>query len=156
MKANFLLKHNIDTLLKARGQHRKDLAQWCRRTEAWISKIFTDDKRGVPLKYLDRIADFFGIATYQLLQPGISGLTERRSRIERRTVRDRRVSNLKLARDASPLLNVALEPEEVAAIQRRRLLLPADRQKVDDLLALATKPRPRGKPNTGSPSSSES
>ena len=47
----------------------------------------------MPLKYLDRIADFFGIATYQLLQPGISPLTERRSGLDRRLGRDRRISH---------------------------------------------------------------
>lgn len=92
MKANALLKHNIDTLLRGRGQTRKDLAQWCYRTESWISKIFQTDKREIPLKYLDRIADFFGLATYQLLQPGISPLTERRHG-ERRGGRDRRIGH---------------------------------------------------------------
>lgn len=92
MQASSLLKHNIDTLLRARGQSRKDLAQWCYRTESWISKIFNNANREIPLKYLDRIADFFGLATYQLFQPGISPLTERRC-IERRTGTDRRVGN---------------------------------------------------------------
>jgi hypothetical protein len=92
LKAPLLLKHNIDSLLRARGQTRKELAIWCRRTESWISQIFTESTRGIPLKYLDRIADFFGIATYQLFQPGISPLTERRSGFDRRKVRDRRLS----------------------------------------------------------------
>lgn len=91
MQANQLLKEHIDTLLRARGQTRKDLAQWCHRGESWISKIFKEDRREIPLKYLDRIADFFRIATYQLFQPGISGLTERRSALERRTGQDRRL-----------------------------------------------------------------
>ena len=90
MRANALLKHNIDTLLTERGQKRKDLAQWCHRTESWISKIFQTDKREIPLKYLDRIADFFGLATYQLFQPGRSTTTERR-RAERRFGSERRI-----------------------------------------------------------------
>lgn len=92
MKAHYLLKQNIDTLLKARGQKRKELAAWCRRTESWLSQIFTNDERNVPLKYLDRIASFFGLATYQLFQPGISPLTERRQGQDRRKVKDRRIS----------------------------------------------------------------
>jgi transcriptional regulator with XRE-family HTH domain len=92
VKAHYLLKQNVDALLKARGQTRKELAQFCRRSEAWISKIFSDKERNIPLKYLDRMADFFGLATYQLFQPGISPLTERRSGHERRTGRDRRIS----------------------------------------------------------------
>lgn len=92
LKAVLLLKHNIDELLKARHQKRKELARYCRRSEAWLSQIFIDENRNVPLKYLDRIADFFGIATYQLLQPGISPLTERRAGTQRRSGRDRRLS----------------------------------------------------------------
>ncbi len=97
LKAVNLLKHNIDAMLSARHQKRKDLALWCRRSEAWLSQIFTSDERNMPLKYLDRIADFFGIATYQLLQPGISALTERRAGVSRRSGRDRRISNAVLS-----------------------------------------------------------
>lgn len=97
LKADRLLKHNIDSLLKARGQTRHELALYCRRSDAWLSKIMSGDESGgdrnVPLKYLDRIADFFGVATYQLFQPGISPLTERRLVHERRSGRDRRISN---------------------------------------------------------------
>lgn len=75
MKAHYLLKHNIDALLTARGQKRKELASWCRRSESWLSQIFTSEERNMPLKYLDRIASFFGIATYQLFQPGITPLS---------------------------------------------------------------------------------
>lgn len=92
MKAHYLLKQNIDTLLKARGQKRVELARWCHRTESWLSQIFTDDERNMPLKYLDRIASFFGIATYQLFQPGISPLAERRHGRDRRRGGDRRIS----------------------------------------------------------------
>lgn len=93
LKATYLLKQNIDALLKARGQKRKDLALWCRKTESWLSQIFRDGDRNLPLKYLDRIADFFGLATYQLFQPGLSGAAERRSGQDRRTGLDRRVSH---------------------------------------------------------------
>lgn len=97
MKAHHLLKHNIDALLKARGQKRKELAAWCRRSESWLSQIFTDDERNMPLKYLDRIATFFGLATYQLFQPGISPLTERRTGSDRRKLKDRRLSQAVLS-----------------------------------------------------------
>jgi hypothetical protein len=94
MRANLLLKTNIDALLRARGQTRKDLAFWCRRTESWISKAFRDPNRSIPLRYFDRIADFFGLATYQLFQPGITPYTERRSGKERRSGMDRRLSHI--------------------------------------------------------------
>lgn len=98
MRASLLLKHNIDTLLKARHQTRHDLAVWVRQStdkgkvDPWISKIFTRADREFQLKYLDRIADFFGIAVYQLFQPGISPFTERRKGADRRDGRDRRIS----------------------------------------------------------------
>lgn len=95
MKAGRLLKYNIETLLKARGQTQHELARYCHRTDGWLSKILSEsggEDRELPLKYLDRIADFFGIATYQLFQPGISPLTERRVSSDRRTGRDRRIS----------------------------------------------------------------
>jgi len=94
MQANLLLKTNIDALLRARGQTRKDLAMWCRRTESWISKAFRDPNRSIPLRYFDRIADFFGLATYQLFQPGITPYTERRSGKERRSGMERRLSHV--------------------------------------------------------------
>lgn len=92
MKADYLFKHNIAALLRSRGQTKHDLAQWCRKSDAWISKILGTANRNVPLKHLDRIADFFGLAAYQLFLPGITGLTERRSSQNRRSGKDRRIS----------------------------------------------------------------
>jgi hypothetical protein len=97
MKALPLLKHNIDTLLHARRQTRRDLAQWVRQSmnnkiiDPWISHIFNTPDAEIQTKYLDRIADFFGVSVYQLFQPGISHLTERR-KSERRSGKDRRLS----------------------------------------------------------------
>jgi hypothetical protein len=157
VKASKLLRHNIDTLLKARGQTRHDLAFWCRRSDAWISKIFKDSDDGgqansIPLKYLDRIADFFGIATYQLFQPGISHLTERRKG-ERRLVRDRRVSHLtQQAREALKPTSAHIAEEDIADLIRIRTLSPESRVVVRQSIealdrsereAAARKPRPR-------------
>lgn len=89
MKANRLLAENITTLLKGRGQKQKDLADWCGHSQVWIGAILSG-KRDARLQDIDRMADFFGIATYQLFQPGISTLTERRL-MERRAGRERRI-----------------------------------------------------------------
>ena len=91
MKAGYLFKHNIRALLRARGQRKHDLAQWCRRSDAWISKILGDANRNIPLKYLDRIADFFGLEAYQLFLPGLTPIAERRSGRDRRSGQDRRL-----------------------------------------------------------------
>src|SRR5689334_8872425 len=116
LKAQELLKHNIDALLAARGQTRPELARWCRRSRSWLDKAFSETRREIPLKYLDRIADFFGIATYQLFQPGISPLTERRGGRDRRSGRERRISNASAAaqpRTAVDLMDLirAISPE---------------------------------------------
>ena len=113
LKALPLLKANIDALLRARHQDQKDLAQYCRRSEGWLSAALRKEDRGLPVKYLDRIADFFGIATYQLFQPGITPLLERRSKVARRQTPDRRISNLRLIPDAAPT------PLQAAAIHSR-------------------------------------
>jgi len=152
MHANRLMKQNIDALLRSRGQTRKDLAVWCRKTESWISKIMKEERREFPMHSMDRIADFFGLAAYQLLQPGLVPMTERRSGQPRRTIKDRRISAVRLTNEPRPTLTVSLEPEEVAAVQLRRLLDARDRQKVDELLALLDprKKRRRERPPTES------
>lgn len=123
LKANLLMKRNVDALLRARGQTRRDLAQWCRRGDAWIAKIMAEDQREFPMKYFDRIADFFGIATYQLLQPGISPLTERRKGLDRRSGRDRRVSHMQQQIHAALApANATLAEADIADLIRLRML----------------------------------
>lgn len=90
MKALRLLAENISALLKARGHSQHDLAQWCRHTDVWLSAILSQ-KREIQLEDLDRVADYFGLVTYQLFQPGIARSTERRVS-ERRTNKERRIA----------------------------------------------------------------
>lgn len=130
-RAHLVLKQNIDALLHARGQKRRELAMWCRRTESWLSQIFIDEDRNVPLKYLDRIADFFGLATYQLFQPGISPLTERRTGRDRRAGTDRRKSALNhQVRESVSHLIATLTPADVGDLIRWRGLDEASRASV--------------------------
>ena len=111
----------------ARHQTRHDLALWCRRSDAWLSKILGKDNRNVPLEYLDRIADFFGLATYQLFQPGLGGVGERRKG-ERRTGNDRRISALNQRVRVSLSEAVAsLSQTDVADMIRLKMLTDASR-----------------------------
>jgi transcriptional regulator with XRE-family HTH domain len=145
VKASYLFKQNIKALLRARGQTPHDLAFFCRRSDAWLSKILGKDDRNVPMKYLDKIADFFGIATYQLFQPGISALTERRSRVDRRVVQDRRVSQKMAALRSSEMLS----KDDLALLLRIGQLAATDRAEVDQLIREASRsPRRSGGPNT--------
>lgn len=92
MKASQLLIRNVLALLHDRNLNQHDLAQWCHHSDPWLS-YFLKGRRQIQMKDLDRIADFFGIATYQLFQPGLTQETERRSGRDRRKNRDRRISH---------------------------------------------------------------
>lgn len=129
MKASFLFKQNIDALLRARGQTRHDLAMWCRRSDPWLSKILGKDDRNVPMKYLDRMADFFGLAVYQLFQPGITPLTERRSGRDRRSGMDRRVGWAATSRPMT--VSADLAPADIATIRRLNLLTVDQRRRFE-------------------------
>jgi transcriptional regulator with XRE-family HTH domain len=92
MRADRLLIENIQHLLSKRGHKQKELADWCGHSETWISSIFRGERQFRITDY-DKIADFFGIAVYQLFQPGIAPITERRKpHSDRRSGEDRRVS----------------------------------------------------------------
>jgi hypothetical protein len=96
LRADLLLAENIRTLLAVRGIDAGALATWCGHSPPWISKILSGE-RGVQVRELGKVADFFGLTVAQLFQHGISPLTERRrgerrSGVERRTGQDRRQS----------------------------------------------------------------
>lgn len=92
MHASLLLAENIRALLHARHEDASTLASWLNHDKSWINKII-NGHREMQIPDLDRVADFFGIATYQLFQPGISRFTERRKGVERRKGLERRISN---------------------------------------------------------------
>lgn len=52
MHANRQMKLNVAALLRGRHLTQKDLADWCRNSESWISKIMKlESSREFPLKY---------------------------------------------------------------------------------------------------------
>lgn len=120
MKAVSLLLHNIDAILNRRGQTRHELAVWVRQSvdkkkvDPWISGIFTKANREFQMKYLDRIAGFFGLEVYQLFQPGISTASERRKGIERRGGMDRRIGRSEAIR--KPPTREALSPRLIELV----------------------------------------
>lgn len=91
-KTLVVLRENVRALLAARNESQTSLAQYCGHDKSWLNK-FLNEGRGLQLPDLDRIAAFFGIEPYQLFQPGISRLTERRSGVDRRTNTDRRIGH---------------------------------------------------------------
>lgn len=88
------LRENVKALLLARKEDQKTLAFHMGVHPTTVNK-FLQGTREVQLAALDSMADFFGIATYQLFQPGISRLTERRSGRDRRSGTDRRIGHTK-------------------------------------------------------------
>lgn len=96
MNAKYLLRENIKSLLRARKEDASTLASWLNHDKSWINKIL-NGHREMQIEDFDRVADFFGIATYQLFQPGISSLTERRISSERRSGKERRIGQTQRA-----------------------------------------------------------
>lgn len=91
-KSLYILRENVRTLLHARKEEQKTLAEWCGHDKSWMNK-FLNEGRGIRIDDFDRIAAFFGIETYQLFQPGISRLTERRMLSDRRQNTERRIGH---------------------------------------------------------------
>jgi len=88
-KALPLVRDNIRALLAAQKEDQKSLAQYVGKSKSWINKVLNDG-RGLQLADMDKIAAFFHVETYQLLQPGIAARSERRTG-ERRLQTERRV-----------------------------------------------------------------
>lgn len=157
MKADALLKHNIDALLRARGQSRHELAVWVRQSsdrkkvDPWISGIFTRPNREFQFKYLDRIADFFGLAVYQLFQPGISPLLERRAGRERRTGQDRRINGRRADLPSTPIRQLAVTPEDEALLAELHALDYENYQRVKGWIGVARYGRTTAPPPVAPP-----
>jgi hypothetical protein len=149
MKASYLFKQNITALLRARGNSQHDLAWFCLRSDAWLSKILGKGDRNLPMKYLDKFADFFGIAPYQLFQPGITPLAERRKNSERRSGRDRRISQVVANRVLGgrgieePIL-AALASDELDLVRKFRALSADEREHLQKVAVVAREPRSDG------------
>lgn len=92
MKSPALLRAHIADLLMIRKEDQQALARYCGHERSWINKVI-NGHRELQIQDLDRIADFFGIATYQLFQPGISPISERRERKDRRQGQERRIGH---------------------------------------------------------------
>ena len=89
-----LLAQNIRALLDSRMVEHRTLAMWCGHKPPWVSKILSGE-RGIPVRELGKIADFFGLTVSDLFLYGISSMNDRRRRerrapSDRRTGRDRR------------------------------------------------------------------
>lgn len=89
LRPDLLIAQNIRALLSARGFDDGALAAWCGHRPAWLSKILNGE-RGLRIRELGKIADFFGVEIADLFRYGIDPMLERRRRADRRSGRDRR------------------------------------------------------------------
>lgn len=91
LKALYILRQNVRALLMARKESEAALATVLGfKHRSSLNKFLNNERSGFQMSRLDRLAAFFGLPIYQLFQPGISALTERRRHGERRTGRERR------------------------------------------------------------------
>jgi transcriptional regulator with XRE-family HTH domain len=93
LKMAEMLRRNIRALLADRKESGAELARSCGNSRYWISMFLRGDRDEVQIEDIDKMAAHFGIAPFQLISPGISRLTERRSGQDRRTGHDRRVGH---------------------------------------------------------------
>lgn len=112
MKTARLLAENVSALLVKHGYKQTDLAQHCRRSDPWVSQ-FLRGERSWQLDDLDKVADFFGLNTFELFRPGIAQRTDRRIG-QRRANSDRRIGHdVRMARHLSSQLEGARRPKEI-------------------------------------------
>jgi hypothetical protein len=118
LKALHILRQNVRGLLLKRKESESLLASCLGfKHRSSLNKFLNSDRAGFQMWRLDRLAAFFGLAVYQLFQPGITPLTERRGGKDRRSGHDRRVGHAH--RDA---VNVA---HEIGRAHPRRQSPPA-------------------------------
>ena len=167
IRARLLLARNIHAILMARKESQSELARWCRKSPNWINKILAG-KRPMHIDDFDRVADFLGIGVYQLFQPGISALTERRKPGNRRRGRERRIGHAERMivlrdsvaigdRDETTGRSAADITTDIQALvadfttRAHSLLAPSDARRQDPRTRSdKPKPRPRTKRRGGS------
>lgn len=94
LKSLHILRMNIRSLLLKRRESEAALAEALGfKHRSSLNKFLNNDRAGFQMWRLDRLSDFFGLPVYQLFQPGISPLLERRILADRRMGHDRRQAN---------------------------------------------------------------
>lgn len=89
LRGIYVLRENLVALMRTRGMTQDELARAVGRKKSWLNK-FLKGSRQIQIVDIDRMADYLGVSTYQLFQPGVSRFAERRVG-ERRTGQDRRL-----------------------------------------------------------------
>lgn len=105
LKALYVLRANVRSLLMKRKESEALLALALGfKHRSSLNKFLNSERAGFQMWRLDKLAAFFGLPVYQLFQPGISPLAERRIGSDRRGGEERRVGH-----GRSVMLTVAAE-----------------------------------------------
>lgn len=127
MKAERILAENVAALLKKHGATQRDLAQWCRHSDVWVSQ-FLRGERSWQLEDLDRVADFLHLDTHELFRPGVVAQTDRRI-AQRRVNPERRVGYaVRMAHELASQLDPARRKESGRGDQAQTLTQAAQLQ----------------------------
>jgi len=94
LKALYILKENVRVLMDMRRVDQPGMAKWVGHSKAWINKFLNDPIAEIQIKDLDKMAEILGVSTYQLFQPGISRMAERRHAGDRRSGQERRMGQV--------------------------------------------------------------
>jgi transcriptional regulator with XRE-family HTH domain len=93
LKALHILRLNVRAGLLKRGESEAQLATNLGfKHRSSLNKFLNSERAGFQMRRLDKMAAFFGVAVYQLFQPGTSELTDRRHS-QRRSGQDRRIGH---------------------------------------------------------------
>lgn len=94
LKALYILRANVRALLAKRKESEALLALALGfKHRSSLNKFLNSERAGFQMSRLDKLAAFFGLPVYQLFQPGISPLAERRISGERRSKAERRIGH---------------------------------------------------------------
>ena len=121
MKSQRILRQNIAAILRARGMTPADLAKACGLSRSWATKVFKErrdprEQRPITMQHLEKFVEVLGLSAYQLFQPGISHLTERRKGRDRRSGQDRRIDARRSGLPSTPIRQLAVTPEDEAIL----------------------------------------
>ena len=148
MKSQRILRQNIAAILRARGMTPADLAKVCGLSRSWATKVFKErrdprDQRQITMQHLEKFVEVLGLSAYQLFQPGISHLTERRKGKDRRSGQDRRIDARRSDLPSTPIRQLSVTPEDEAILAELHALDYEAYQRVRAWITVAR----LGKPN---------
>lgn len=127
LKTSVLLRQNLASILRKRNLPPARLAARVGRDRSWLSRFLNGKREEIQLADLDRLAAELGLSVHELLSPGVSRFTERRSGKDRRTIKDRRG-----ARDIAAMIGMRAEIRALRSESASMMAQPGARTWVEE------------------------